>query len=70
MKMLVEDDELKRMRAMAEGSPHFERSRLWERLVVLDLKEIQRLPPRERLGVGYYTAAQGRAKQLRGLKEV
>ena len=65
MKTLVEDQELKRLRAMAEGSKPFERSGLWERLAALDLKEIQQLPPRERLGVGYYTAAQRRDKQLR-----
>jgi hypothetical protein len=64
MDTLVEDDELQRPRAMAEGSKAFEESGLWERLANLDLKEIMKLPPRERLGVGYYTAAKRRAAQL------
>jgi hypothetical protein len=64
VKTLVEDEELKRLRAMADGSRRFEESGLWERLAALDLKEIMRLPPRERLGVGYYTAAKRRAAQL------
>jgi hypothetical protein len=40
LKILVEDEELKRLRAMADGSRPFERSGLWERLAALDLKEI------------------------------
>jgi hypothetical protein len=64
VKTLVEDAELQRLRAMAEGSKAFERSGLWERLAALDLKEIEKLPPRERLGVGYYTAKR-RSTQLR-----
>jgi hypothetical protein len=58
VKTLVEDEELLRLRTMAEGSKPFEASGLWERLASLGLKEIMKLPPRERLGVGYYTAAQ------------
>jgi hypothetical protein len=65
VKTLVEDDELKRLRAMADGSRPFKESGLWERLAALDLKEIMRLPARERLGVGYYTAAQRRAESLK-----
>jgi hypothetical protein len=65
MDTLVEDDELQRLRAMAEGSKGFEESGLWERLAALDLKEILKLPPRERLGIGYYTAAKRRAAQLK-----
>lgn len=49
---------------MAEGSKPFIISRLWERLAALDLREIKSLPPRERLGVGYYTAAKRRREQL------
>jgi len=64
MKTLVEDGELLRLRAMADGSRKFEESRLWEKLSALDTKEIIRLPPRERLGVGYYTAAKRRAVAL------
>lgn len=64
MKTLVEDEELQRLRAMADGSRRFEEAGLWERLAGLDLKEIQRLPARERLGVGYYTAAKRRAAAL------
>lgn len=66
MNTLVEDEELKRLRAMAEGSKPFTPSGLWERLAAKDLKEIMKLPARERLGVGYYTAAQRRAEMLKG----
>lgn len=66
MKTLVEDDELKTLRAMAEGSKPFERSGLWERLAAKEWSEIKKLPARERLGVGYYTAAQRRAEMLKG----
>lgn len=65
MHTLVEDEELKRLRAMAEGSKPFERSGLWDRLSALDYKEIMKLPARERLGVGYYTAARRRVESLR-----
>jgi hypothetical protein len=65
MKTLVEDEELQRLRAMAEGKRDFEESGLWKRLSALPLKEIMALPPRERLGVGYYTAARRRVAQLR-----
>jgi hypothetical protein len=64
LKTLVEDEELRRLRAMAEGSKPFTESGLWERLAALDLREIKRLPARERLGVGYYTAAQRRVASL------
>ena len=64
MKTLVEDEELQLLRAMADGSRRFEESGLWERLAGLDLKEIRRLPARERLGVGYYTAAKRRSAAL------
>jgi hypothetical protein len=64
MKTLVEDEELQRLRAMAAGSSPFEQSGLWENLATLDLKELMKLPARERLGVGYYTAARRRAESL------
>ena len=64
MKTLVEDEELQALRAMADGSRPFEASEEWERLAALDLREINRLPPRERLGVGYYTASRRRAEAL------
>jgi hypothetical protein len=64
MKTLVEDEELKRLRAMAEGAKPFEPSGLWQRLAELDLAEIKKLPARERLGIGYYTAAQRRRESL------
>ena len=67
MKTLVEDEELKRLRAMAEGTKPFESSGLWEKLCALDPKEIVRLPPRECLGVGYYEAAKRRAESLKGV---
>ncbi|HYY93845.1 MAG TPA: hypothetical protein VE713_04960 [Pyrinomonadaceae bacterium] len=65
MKTLVEDEELRRLRAMADGSRPFVESGLWERLSALDLEEIKRLPARERLGVGYYEAARRRREQLK-----
>jgi hypothetical protein len=65
MNTLVEDDELKRLRAMAEGSKPFERSGLWDKLSALDWSELKKLPARERLGVGYYTAAQRRVESLK-----
>lgn len=64
MQTLVEDDELKRLRAMAEGSKPFRTSGLYERLAALDLKEFYRLPARERLAVGYYQTAKRRAEAL------
>ena len=64
MNTLVEDDELKTLRAMAEGTKAFETSGLWERLAALDLKEFMKLPARERLAVGYYQTARRRAGVL------
>lgn len=58
MKTLVEDAELRHLRAMAEGVKPFVRSGLWDKLSALGWEEIKKLPPRERLGVGYYTVAQ------------
>lgn len=67
MKTLVEDEELKRLRAMADGSKPFDPSGcgLWERLSALDLREFMKLPARERLAVGYFQAGRRRAEQLR-----
>ena len=65
MDTLVEDAELQRLRAMAEGSRAFESSGLWERFAALDLKEFYKLPPRERLACGYYVAARRRAESLK-----
>jgi hypothetical protein len=66
MKTLVEDAELKRLRAIADGSRAFKSSGLWERLAAMEPKEVLKLPPRERLGVGYYEAAKRRAALMRG----
>lgn len=65
VKTLVEDEELKTLRAMAEGSKPFTPSGLWGKLAALDLREIKALPARERLGLGYYVAAQRRAESLK-----
>ena len=65
MKTLVEDDELRRLRAMAEGSKPFEESGLWERLAAKEWAEFKKLPPRERLAVGYYQTAKRRAESLK-----
>ncbi|MFL6332020.1 MAG: hypothetical protein ACJ754_01600 [Pyrinomonadaceae bacterium] len=65
MKTLVEDEELKMLRAMAEGARPFERSGLWERLAAKEWAEIKKLPPRERLGIGYYEAARRRVESLK-----
>lgn len=67
MNTLVEDSELKRLRAMAKGSKPFKSSRKWERLAALDLKEFWKLPARERLAVGYYQTARRCAETLREL---
>ena len=48
MKTLVEDEEIKRLRAMAEGSKSFKRPAVWEGLAAKDLKEFWKLPARER----------------------
>ena len=64
MKTLVEDEELKTLRVMANGSRAFELSGLWGRLAALDLKEFMKLPARERLAVGYYQTARRRAEML------
>ncbi len=65
MKTLIEDEEMKHLRATAEGSKHFKESRLWECLAALDLKGFWKLPARERLAVGYYKTARRREEQLR-----
>ena len=65
MKTLVEDEELNRLRAMAEGSKPFESSGLRERLAAMEPREVLKLPPRERSGVGYYTAAERRSEALK-----
>ena len=66
MKTLVEDAELKDLRAIAEGTKPFTPSGLWARLAALDQKEFMKLPPRERLGAGYCQAALRRREMLRG----
>jgi hypothetical protein len=64
MKTLVEDEDLKDLRAMADGSKSFRESPLWERLAALDLREFMKLPARERLAVGYYQTGKRRAASL------
>ncbi|HEX8353672.1 MAG TPA: hypothetical protein VF611_12275 [Pyrinomonadaceae bacterium] len=64
MERLVEDAELQRLRAMADGSKPFITSGLWERLSALELKEFMKLPAHERLAVGYYQTARRRAESL------
>ncbi|MFL6283571.1 MAG: hypothetical protein ACJ74Q_10570 [Pyrinomonadaceae bacterium] len=70
MKTLVEDAELKRLRAMAEGSKPFEESGLWSKLAALPWAEIKKLPARERLGVGYFEAARRRVESLKEPSDV
>jgi hypothetical protein len=65
VKTLVEDEELQRLRAMAEGAKPFEPSGLWEKLAALPWAELKKLPARERLGVGYFEAARRRMDSLR-----
>lgn len=62
---LVEDEELRRLRAMAEGRLQFRSSRLWERLAVEDMEKPYTLPAYQRLGVGYYTTARRRVESLK-----
>jgi hypothetical protein len=64
VKTLVEDAELQALRAQAEGSKPFRTSGLWERLAALDMKDFYKLPPRERLAVGYYQTAKRRVAAL------
>ena len=65
MQTLIEDDELKELRAQAEGSKPFRESALWERLAALDLPEFMKLPARERLAIGYYQTAKRRRDALK-----
>jgi hypothetical protein len=65
MNTLLDDDELKRLREMAEGSRPFEESGLWSRMAAKEWKDIKRLPARERLAVGYYVAAERRREQMK-----
>lgn len=65
MNTLVEDEELKHLRAMAEGSKPFVTIGLWEKLSALEWAELKKLPARERLAVGYYTVAKRRADSLK-----
>ncbi|MDT7807320.1 MAG: hypothetical protein QOJ70_1133 [Acidobacteriota bacterium] len=64
MKTLIEDDELKRLRAMADGSKPFESAGLWERIAALEWAELKTLDARTRLGLGYYVAAKRRVEQM------
>lgn len=64
MRRLVEDEELRCLRAMSDGSKPFTVSGLWERRAALDLKEFMKLPPRERLAVSYYVAGRRCAEAL------
>lgn len=66
MQTLIEDEELKRLRAMAEGSKPFEVIGLWERLGEQEWSELKKLPARERLALGYYQAGKRRAEQMKG----
>jgi hypothetical protein len=68
LKTLVEDEELLRLRAMAEGRVDFKESGLWSKLAALPWAEIKKLPARERLGIGYFEAARRRVESLRGAK--
>lgn len=63
---LVMDGELENLKAQAEGSKPFRTSGMLERLAALDLKEFYKLPPRERLAVGFYQTAKRRAEALKG----
>jgi hypothetical protein len=65
MRTLIEDEELLRLRAMAEGSKPFMPSGLWAQLAALEQKQFMQLPPRERLGAGYYQAALRRREQMK-----
>jgi hypothetical protein len=62
---LVEDAELKHLRAVAEGSKPFRKIALWEKLGEKDWSELKKLPPRERLALGYYQAGKRHAESLK-----
>lgn len=61
MSRIVEDGELKTLRAMAEGARPFKELSEWEEVAALDFAELRKLPARERLAVGYYVLARSRA---------
>jgi hypothetical protein len=65
MTTLVEDEELQRLRAMAEGRCGFQVSRRLERLAAKDWGAFKKLSARERLAVGYYQAAKSRSGRVR-----
>ena len=65
MNTLIEDEELKALREMAEGARPFAESRLWERIAALPWAQIKKLPARERLAVGWYVAAPRRSAQMK-----
>lgn len=67
MKTLVEDEELRRLRAMADGSKPFdeESCSLWAKMYdQLSRGGIRKLPPRERLAIGYFIAARRRRDSM------
>jgi hypothetical protein len=60
---IVEDEELKALRAMADGSKPFEEIAQWEEVAALDWEELKKLAARTRLAVGYYEAARRRRRR-------
>jgi hypothetical protein len=60
---VVEDEERKALRAMADGSMPFEEVATWEKVSALDWRDLKKLDARTRLALGYYTAAKRRAAQ-------
>ena len=58
-------DDLRELKAQAEGAKPFQPSALYDRLLQLPWREIAKLPPAERLALGFYTAAQRRREQMK-----
>jgi hypothetical protein len=57
-------DDLAELKAQAEGAKPFTPNALLDHLAGLPWPKLQKLPPAERLAIGYYTCAQRRAEQM------
>ena len=58
-------DDLRELKAQAEGARPFRPSALYDKLAALPWPKLRKLEPAERLAIGYYVAAQRRAESLK-----
>jgi hypothetical protein len=63
MSRIIEDEELRALRAMADGSAPFQESPVWEEIAALEWCELKMLDARTRLALGYYATAKSRDLQ-------